>query len=122
MGATSSAGKAADTHGGLRWISGEQGGGGARSWNQDAHRRNSLVVIAEIMATEESTHTMVTQAACQTHMGRDVPPLLRVSYLPCTPLRSSVYIFRLYPVMCTVFRGSWHYSFPAKSNNYHLIR
>lgn len=125
MGATSSAGKAADTHGRLRWITGERGEGGlegARSCNQNAHTRNSLVVIGEIMATEESTHTLVTQAACQTHMGRDVPPLLRVSYLPSTPLRTTVYIFRLYPVMCTVFRGSWHYSFPAKSNNYHLIR
>lgn len=45
--------------------------GGTKSCNRDAHTQNSLIIITKPMATEESTHTTVTQAVCQTHMRQD---------------------------------------------------
>lgn len=129
MGATSSAGKAADTHGRLRWISGERARGGG-CLGMELQPRCTYAQFTRRYCRDHGhrgihPHHGYPGCLSNTHGARCASSLTRIHpppTPPSKPLRSPVCIFRLYPVMCTVFRGSWRYSFPAKSNNYHLIR
>lgn len=90
--------------------------GGTKSCNRDAHTQNSLIIITKTMATEESTHTIVTQAVCQTHMMQDDKgsPFSIHSLPICTPISVC-----LRSVVCTKYAMSGK-TLPSKTKNLSL--